>query len=61
MFKEHFSLENSLHQSCFSLLNKIQNSETEKICLELLFDICAFSLNCHSSGNKGGQVHYRTF
>ena len=40
MFKEHFRTQkqNSLHPSRFSLFNKIQNLEIEKICLELLFD-----------------------
>ena len=63
MFKEHFRTQKQicLHQSRFSLFNKIQNLEIEKICLELLFDNCAFSLNCHNGGNKGGQIHYRTF
>ena len=44
MRKEHFRTQNqiSLHQSRFSLFNKIQNLEIEKICLELLFDICIF-------------------
>ena len=64
MFKEQVRTQNKIvciHRVLVYLIKfKIQKL---KICLELLFDICANSLNCHNGGNKGGQIqnHHRTF